>query len=167
MTSPAIPADGWVRCPRRPYDLTAGGALTSGTAPFALIRASAPGARAAGDMPNEARAHAVLDTGAATTMVPVWALRDMGVHLDERTKTRVAGATGWAEAYRTRVDLELFYGGEWIGLGSAAVLSPDTEWSRHRRHNLSSLLGRDGFFGKFHMLFDQARGDACLRRIGG
>lgn len=167
MTSPAIPADGWVRYPHRPYDLTTGGALISGTAPFALIRASAPDARAAGGMPNEVRAHAVLDTGAATTMVPVWALRDMGVELDEGTKTKVAGATGWAEAYRARVDLELFYGSEWIGLGSVTVLSPDTEWSRHRRHNLPFLLGRDGFFDKFHMLFDQARGDTWLRRIGG
>lgn len=38
MTSPAIPADGQVRYPHRPYDPTAGGSLISGTAPFALIR---------------------------------------------------------------------------------------------------------------------------------
>ena len=162
MTAPAIPPAGWVRYPHRTYKMAMGGASISGTVPSATVRISAPNAGAGA---KSTRTNAVLDTGAVTTMVPMWALQDLDVGLDEGSKTKVAGATGWAEAYHTSVRLELSYDDEWLDMGPVGVLSPDTEWSRHRKYNLPVLLGRAGFFDRFHMLFDQAGEAAWLRKI--
>ena len=130
MTAPAIPPAGWVRYPHRAHEMTKGGVSISGMVPSAMVRISAPNAGAGAKC---VRAYAVLDTGAVSTMVPMWALQDLDVGPDEGSKTKVVGATGRAEAYCTSVRLELSYDGEWLDMGPVGVLSPDTEWSRHRK----------------------------------
>ena len=165
MNAPTVPSDGRMRRPHRNYDLTVDRISVSGMVPLALIRASAQGTDAAADASNVMRPYAVLGTGASAAMVPMWALRDLGVVFGRESMTRVAAATGWAVAYRASVGPELPHGDEWPDLGSINVQSPDTEMPRHRKYNLPFLPGRDGFFGRFHMLFDQAGGEARLRRI--
>ena len=96
MIAPSLPSDGWVRYPHKACEMTNAVVLISGTAPLAMIRASAPGAQIPARTDNGVRAHALLDTGASATMVPMRALRHTGVELDGESKTTVAGATGWA-----------------------------------------------------------------------
>lgn len=60
--------------------------------------------------------------------------------------------------------LDVFHDGSWIDLETAGAVSSDTEASRDSERGLAILLGRQGFFDKFHLLLDEPSKEARLRR---
>ena len=165
MTRQVPPSDGWFRNPYYAVDLSMPGAHISEKVPAALIRVRAPGTPSQASEESKIKAHGLLDTGASGTVVPLWALRRLGIVVDERSKFKMIGVSGWIGAYRVETGLEVFHDGAWIDLGSMGVVSPDGEASRDSRSGLPILLGRRDFFKKFHLLLDEPNKDAWLRKI--
>lgn len=164
MTRDTVPSDGWMRNKYGTMEMATPGIPIDEEVPLALIRARAPGMPTphSNDM---IRAFGVLDTGASRTLVPMWALRRLGITVDGASKVRVLSATGWIEVYKVRIGLEVFYGDEWIDLGMIDAVSPDTEVSRSHERGLPFLLGRRGFFDKFQLFLDEPKKETWLRRL--
>ena len=165
MTRQVPPSDGWFRNPYYVVDLSIPGAHISDKVPAALIRVRALGTPSLAGEGSKIKTYGVLDTGASGTVIPLWALRRLGIVADERSKFKMLGVSGWIGAYRVKIGLEVFHDGAWIDLGSMGAVSPDGETSRDSRGGLQILLGRRDFFKKFHLLLDEPNKDAWLRKI--
>ena len=97
----------------------------------------------------------------------MWAVLELGITLSEENKQHAFGV-GWRmDAYRVQVGIEAWIGGRWFDMGIVSALPPDTEWSRSESGNPPILLGRDGFFDKFNVCFDEPNKTMRLRRISG
>ena len=90
--------------------------------------------------------HGLLDSGAALSVVPLWPLHKLGTPVIEKTKRVMYSVSGMFEAYNADIDMEMRYGGRWLGMGTIKVAAPDTAWSRDPNSRLPFLLGLDGFF---------------------
>ena len=108
----------------------------------------------------------LVDTGASMPSVPLWAVRKMGIAVDEKDKQPSFGAGGGFESYRIRAGISVRIGGRWMDIGVVRALSPDTESSRQRSAHQPFLLGRDGFLDKFSVCFDERDRAMWIRRAG-
>lgn len=109
----------------------------------------------------------MIDTGAVTSAMPLWAANDLCISLDEGSKRRMVSGSGWFEAYQTVIGLDISYNDKWIEVGDIDTVVPDTEISRDPAHRQPFLLGRGGFLEKFQMFMDEAEKEVWLRkRVG-
>lgn len=102
-------------------------------------------------------AHGILDTGADTSVMPMWLLRRLGIQLDKKTRREVYSVSGPLWSYGAKVGLEIECGGRWLDIGVAEVNFPDAPWSRNHLYVRPFLLGLDGFFNNIHMCIDHSK----------
>lgn len=159
------PSEGWIRNPYMRVNLSTLGASLIERVPAVLIRARMPGTPSPAREDSSVRSIGILDTGASGIVFPLWALFQIGITADERSKFKMLSATGWTEAYRVKIGPEVFYDDAWFDLGFISVVSPDTDVSRDSKHGLPIMLGRRDFFNKFHFILNEPRKEAWLRRI--
>lgn len=102
-------------------------------------------------------AHGVLDTGADTSVMPMWLLRRLGIQLGKKTRREVYSASGPLWSYGAKVGLEIECGCRLLGIGVAKVNFPDAPWPRNRLYVRPLLLGLDGFFNNIHTCIDHSK----------
>lgn len=107
MTRQVPPSDGWFRNPYRAVDLSTSGTHIYEKVPAALIRVRTQGTPSRAGEGSKIKTHAVLDTGASRTAVPLWMLLQLGIAVGERLPSQVLSATGWTRVYRTEIEMEV------------------------------------------------------------
>lgn len=106
----------------------------------------------------------VLDTGAAMSMMPMWAAHELHLDLDGESKRLMASASEWTDVYQTTVGLDIIYNEKWIEVGNIDMVVPDTELSSDPVNRQPFLLGRGDFFKKFQMFIDESKKEVWLRK---
>ena len=97
---------------------------------------------------NTVRGPGLVDSGACVPAVPLWAVRKLGIAVDEKDRQPSFGAGSGFDTYRIRVGIHVLIGDTWLDIGVVGAMSPDTEPSRRRSSRLPLLLGRNGFLDK-------------------
>lgn len=169
MRHPAIPYDKWMRLAYRTIyinDSGQRGTITTNV-PILMIRARVAGPQAQTGPNHEIINQGMIDTGAVTSMIPLWAANRLRLSLDEGSKRRMVSVSGWFDAYQTVIGLDVSYNGKWVEVGDIDTVVPDTKMSRDPAHRQPFLLGRGGFLEKFQMFMDEAEKEVWLRkRVG-
>ena len=109
----------------------------------------------------------LLDTGADRPAIPMWALRLLGIPLDEGTRRVAYSVSGPLWSYHAKVGLEINCHGRWYDICVAEVIVPDTPWSRDRNVRRPLLLGLDGFFDRVLLHLDHSRKEFWIGMPGG
>ena len=110
--------------------------------------------------------HGIIDSGADASVVPMWALRDLGTTVDEGSRRSVYGVAGLLHAYSAKIGLEIKYGRKWLDMGTVDVSVPDTEWSRDPSFAWPFILGLDDFFSRFDVCISHSKKSFWLGRAG-
>ena len=116
--------------------------------------------------PNTVMGQGLVDTGASVPVVPLWAVRKLGIAVDEKDRQPSLGAAGGFASHMVRVGILVRIGGRWLDIGVVAALSPDTESSRQESAHMPFLLGRNGLLDKFSVCFDERDRAMWIRRAG-
>ena len=109
-------------------------------------------------------AHGVLDTGADTSVMPMWLLRRLGIQLGKKTRREVYSVPGPLWSYGAKVGLEIECGCRLPGIGVAKANFPDAPWSRNHLCVRPLLLGLDGFFDNIRMCIDHTKSFGSVSR---
>ena len=117
--------------------------------------------------PPTVRGQGMVDPGASVPVVPLWAVRKLGIAVDEKDRQPLLGAGGGFASYMVRVGILVRIGGRWLDIGVVRALSQDTEPSRRRSSHMPFLLGRNGFLDKFSVCFDERDSAMWIRGAGG
>lgn len=118
------------------------------------------------DASHKVQLHGIIDSGADASVVPLWALRDLGDTVDEKSIRSVYGVAGLLHAYSARIGLEIKHGRKWIDMGTVDVSVPDTEWSRDPAFVWPIVLGLGGFFDRFDVCISHSKKSFWLGRAG-
>ena len=169
MSLPSMPSDGWMRFEYRTIHITSGSRRPTIAArvPALTIRAREAGAHAQMGHGPAIKSQGVLDTGAITSTMPLWATNELRMRLGGGSKRRMASASGWFDAYQTAVELDISHGGKWLDVGTVHRVVPDTEMSRDPAQHQPFLLGRGDFLEKFQMVVNEAKGVVWLHKCNG
>ena len=158
---------GWTRVGYADMRLTTRGSSTPAVlAPAIPIIVRNPLAGVLPDASNMVRGKAIVDTGAIRSSIPLWAALHLGIVKDGDAKQSAFGVGGRLDGYHAEVSIEAWIGDSWIDVGVVTVLVPDTERSRSKSAGQPFLLGRNGFFDKFNVCFDELNKAMQFRRVG-
>lgn len=127
--------------------------------------------RPSGSSPHDPSVPAIpgrgmLDSGAAMSVVPLWAIRDLKVPVRKESKYTMYSVSGSLDVYEVDVSMEMRYGSRWLDLGVIRVVAPDTEWSRDPDSRRPFLLGLGGFFDRFDVSISHAKRLFWLGKVG-
>ncbi len=119
--------------------------------PLIPVRLTGPG--------SSGRFIALLDSGADRSMIPSEIADILGLDIDLRRRQTVSGIGGNVEVVRTRVRVTFARGSERHSLPSVPVDVP-----MGRTRNRYAILGRQGIFDKFVIVFDLNRNSIEMKR---
>ena len=108
----------------------------------------------------------LLDSGAGTSVVPLWLAHKLGVSVSEESKRTMHSVSGRLEAYEVDVGMDVQYGRRWLGMGVIRAVAPDTAWSRDPNSLMPFLLGLDSFFSRFEVCISHAKKLFWLGKVG-
>lgn len=134
--------------------------------PAVLVQARHRNSRPWTGASHKVQLHGIIDSGADTSVVPLWALRDLGAAVDDGSRRSVYGVAGILHAYSARIGLEIKHGRRWLDMGTVDVSVPDTEWSRDPAVAWPFVLGLGGFFDRFDVCISHARKAFWLGKAG-
>ena len=108
----------------------------------------------------------MLDSGATVSVVPLWAIRDLGIPVRKESKCTMYSVSGSLNVYKVDIGIEMQYGNRWLDLGVIRAAAPDTEWSRDPKAHRPFLLGLNGFFDRFDVSISHAKRLFWLGKVG-
>lgn len=111
----------------------------------------------------EFRTSGLVDSGADISFIPKQIADILQLDRDEKTKKKSKSASEEFYTYRANVYLEVIYKGRRVGIDSVEVAIPEKDKLEGEvEHRV--LLGRQGLFDKYEIIFNQDEKTVTLRR---
>ena len=112
----------------------------------------------------EYRAYFTVDSGADLTFLPRQIAEIIGLELNENKKDSVMTIAGKSFAYQTEAYMEIMYQRRRVPIGFVPILVTEGDASQEYIERLL-VVGREGFFDKFIVTFNEAEKNFELRKF--
>ena len=112
----------------------------------------------------EYRAYFTIDSGADCTFLPLQIAEILNLDLDENKKESIMTVAGKSFAYPSEVYMEIMYRKRRVTIGFVPILVTGGDASQEYIERLL-VVGREGFFDKFEITFNESKQSLLLKRI--